>query len=190
MWINQRASFASPILIGEDIQVPRVYAWLWKSCFMMNSKVFAWLLLSDRLNTRDLLQRRNWHVNDDTHCELCPSRSYEHRIHLFFECNLSARIWNYLQVEWVPKNDLQTIVEVARARFAKPFFMEVLIVACWHIWLIRNGKIFNNEKPSFTRWRCRFIYDISLLQSSIISSSEANATLWLIHLLLVCGTRL
>jgi hypothetical protein len=67
-------------------------------------------------------------------------------------------------VEWIPSNDLQTVVSVARSRFAKPFFMEVLIVACRHIWLIRNGKFFSNERPSFARWRGRFIHDFTLLQ--------------------------
>jgi hypothetical protein len=164
--------------IHKHIQVPMVYSWLWKSCCMMKLKVFAWLLLSDRLNTRDLLQRRHWNVTDDTHCELCPARSYEHRIHLFFECNFSVRVWNYLQVEWVPNNDLQTIVEVARAHFAKPFFMEVLIVACWNIWLIKNGKIFNKERPSFTRWRCRFVHDISLLQYRIKDKHKKSLLDW------------
>jgi hypothetical protein len=39
------------------IRVPTVYSWLWKSACMMKLKVFAWLLLSDRLNTKDLLKR-------------------------------------------------------------------------------------------------------------------------------------
>jgi hypothetical protein len=149
--------------IHKHLQVPKVYSWLWKSCCTMKFKVFAWLLLSDRLNTRDLLQQRHWKVAEDTHCELCPSHSYEHRIYLFFECNFSARIWNYLQVEWIPSNDLQTVVSIARSQFAKPFFMEVLIVACRYIWLIGNGNFFHNERPSFARWRGRFIHDFTLL---------------------------
>jgi hypothetical protein len=59
--------------------VPKVYAWLWKSCYVMKTKVFACLLLSDRLNTRDLLKRRHWNVTDDSHCVFCPSRAYEDR---------------------------------------------------------------------------------------------------------------
>jgi hypothetical protein len=47
-------------------------------------KIFAWLLLSAGLNTRDLLQRRQWKVTKDVHCELCLGRSYENRQHLFF----------------------------------------------------------------------------------------------------------
>jgi hypothetical protein len=41
--------------IHAHIQVPVVYKWLWKSSYTMRIKCFTWLLLSDRLNTRDLL---------------------------------------------------------------------------------------------------------------------------------------
>jgi hypothetical protein len=68
------------------------------------------LLLFDRLNTRDLLQHRHWKVTENKHCELFSFRLYKDRIHLFFECNFSARVWNYLQVDWIQHHDLQTIV--------------------------------------------------------------------------------
>jgi hypothetical protein len=76
--------------IHAHIKTPSVYKWLWKSCCMMRHKMFAWLVLSDRVNTRDLLQRRHWHVTDDTHYELCPGHLYEDRAHLFFECQFST----------------------------------------------------------------------------------------------------
>jgi hypothetical protein len=47
------------------------------------------------------------------------------------------------------------------------FFMEVLILACWNIWILSNGKIFNGERHTFARWKARFIHDISLLQYRI-----------------------
>jgi hypothetical protein len=71
--------------IHAYIKTPSVHKWLWKSCCIMRHKMFAWLVLSDCLNTRYLLQRRHWHVTDDTHCELCSGHLYEDRAHLFFE---------------------------------------------------------------------------------------------------------
>jgi hypothetical protein len=82
--------------IHSHIKVPQVYHWLWKSSCSMSAIFFAWLILQDRLNTRDLLKRRHWHVTKDVHCVLCPLGIYEDRIHLFFECNFSRRIWTYL----------------------------------------------------------------------------------------------
>jgi hypothetical protein len=89
-----------------------------------------YLVVIVRQNTRDLLQRRHWKVIDDKHCELYPLHMCEYRVHLFFECNFSARVWSYLQVDWTQHHDMQTIVEAARVRFAKPFFMEVVMLSC------------------------------------------------------------
>jgi hypothetical protein len=120
--------------IHAHIQVPSVYAWLWKSSCMMKTKVFAWLLLSDRLNTKDLLKRRHWNVTEDYTCVLCHSHAYEDRVHLFFECKFSTRAWNYQQIEWsATEVDMQRILGHAKKHFGLPFFMEVLITACWNI---------------------------------------------------------
>jgi hypothetical protein len=109
----------------------------------MKLKVFAWLLLSDRLNTKDLLKRRHWNVTEDYTCHLCHSQVYEDRVHLFFDCKFSARVWNYLQITWSRDEvDMQRILTLAKKDFGLPFFMEVLITACWNICLIRNAKVF------------------------------------------------
>ena len=76
--------------------------------------MFVWLLLVDRLNTRNLLQRRHWNVTDDTHCELCVTRAYEDRFHLFFTCNFSQRIWTYLQIDWSLGADIQSAIAAAK----------------------------------------------------------------------------
>jgi hypothetical protein len=74
--------------IHAHIQVMCAFKWLWKSCCMMRVKFFSWLLLVDRLNTRDLLQRRRWKVTEDTRCVLCPTRAREDRMPLFLNATL------------------------------------------------------------------------------------------------------
>jgi hypothetical protein len=75
-----------------------ISSWIWKSSCIMRHKFFAWLMLNDRVNTRDMLQRRHWKVTEDTHCVLCPARIYEDIIHLFSDCNFTQRVWIYLQI--------------------------------------------------------------------------------------------
>jgi hypothetical protein len=116
--------------LHAHLMVPPVFKWIWKSACMMNTKVFAWLLLNDRLNTKDLLVRRNWKEAEDNFCKLCPTRTYEDRLHLFFTCNFSCRVWNYLQIDWSVGDDTQSAVAAAKKDFKKPFFMEVMILAC------------------------------------------------------------
>jgi hypothetical protein len=60
-------------------------------------------------------------------------------------------------------DDVQSILAAAKKDFAQPFFMEILIMACWNIWKIRNGKIFENQRPTFTKWKNAFIHDMTIL---------------------------
>jgi hypothetical protein len=82
----------------------------------MNIKNFSWLLLSNRLNTKDLLQRRHWNVTEDYSCVLCPGNCHEDRDHLFFNCIFSRRVWIYLQIQWGAFGNMVQTTEVARKR--------------------------------------------------------------------------
>jgi len=69
-------------------------------------KVFCWLLLRNRLSSRELLRKKNMELEDHS-CVLCDSSSDETLVHLLF----------------LLKNQLQV-----------PFFMEIIILMCWTIW--------------------------------------------------------
>jgi hypothetical protein len=58
--------------------------------------MFAWLLLNGRFNAKDLLQRRHWMVTNNYNCVLCAGHFHEDHDHVFFICNFSRRIWDYL----------------------------------------------------------------------------------------------
>jgi hypothetical protein len=165
--------------IHSSIQVMPAFKLLWKSSCMMRVNFFAWLLLVDRLNTRDMLHRRHWKVTEDTHCVLCPTRARETRMHLFFECNFSQRIWNYLQIDWTLAPDMQGSLLIAKLAFGKPFFMEVIMLGCWNIWKQRNGLIFRFERPSFAAWKRAFVHDISMLGHRIKSKHHDDLMAWI-----------
>jgi hypothetical protein len=56
-------------IIGINYASP-IFQWMCKSCVMGKHKFFFWLLLRDRLNTRELLKRKNMEL-DDYNCVLC-----------------------------------------------------------------------------------------------------------------------
>ena len=85
-------------LVHKPIVANPLLTWMWKSCCTMSIKMFAWLVIMDRVNTKDMIQRRHWRIEDGPKCVLCRAGSLEDRNHLFFECNFSTRIWNYLQI--------------------------------------------------------------------------------------------
>jgi hypothetical protein len=63
---------------------------------------------------------------------LCPTHATDWP-HLFFNYNFSIRVWIYLQIEWEQEDNIEAMFVKARSKFAKPFFNEVVILACWHI---------------------------------------------------------
>jgi hypothetical protein len=71
------------------ISTSRIYSWIWKSKVLLGINVFAWLLISDGLNTRDMLRRCKWNVTNVFTCVLCPTHQTKEWIHLFSDWNFS-----------------------------------------------------------------------------------------------------
>jgi hypothetical protein len=122
--------------------------WIWKSKCTSKHKFFAWLILHDRINTKDMLLRWHWHVTDNHNCILCHVGSFEDQKHLFFNCTFSTSVWNYLQNPWIPGNQVATIM-AAKKSFSGPCFAKIVILACWCTWKQRNGWILKNIRPAF-----------------------------------------
>ena len=49
-------------LVHAPIQPNKLLTWIWKSCCTLKIKVFAWLVIMDRINRKDMLQRRHWKI--------------------------------------------------------------------------------------------------------------------------------
>src|SRR4051812_40426784 len=78
---------------------PTPFKWIWKTPCLPKHSFFFWLLLQDKLNTRDLLQRKNFHLEEYT-CVLCEENIRETVDHLFFEREFSRNFWWSIGEEW------------------------------------------------------------------------------------------
>jgi hypothetical protein len=85
------------IMNPPDAVVP--FKWIWNSCFLSKHKFLFWLLLLDRLNTKDLMTRKSFYV-ETSECVLCQNDLYEDMIHIFFQCDFSQTFWWKLGMEW------------------------------------------------------------------------------------------
>lgn len=85
--------------------------------------------------------------------------------HIYSLIATSICVWNYLSIGWVlqPNGSWMDMARAARTDFGHPLFVEVVFTAAWNIWRTRNGKIFRNERPTFSSWRRNFIHDVTLL---------------------------
>jgi hypothetical protein len=69
--------------------------------------------------------------------------------------------------------------EEARRRFRHFFFTEVVALACWHIWKVRNAKVFENVKPKFVVWRQNFVEDLTLLTHRFKEDRKGQILQWI-----------
>ncbi|GJN24109.1 hypothetical protein PR202_gb11827 [Eleusine coracana subsp. coracana] len=105
---------------------------MWKSCCRSRLKFFFWLLLRDRINTRNLLRRKN-RTLESYSCALCDQNMEETLFHLFFECSFTQQCWLFLDIQWSTDLQPDAMLLQARQHFNSKIFREVLIIACWTI---------------------------------------------------------
>ncbi|WVZ51719.1 hypothetical protein U9M48_002834, partial [Paspalum notatum var. saurae] len=123
------------------------FKWLWKSCCLKKHKVFFWLLLKDRLNTRNLLRRKSM-VLPSYNCVFCGDSVEETFHHLFIECPFCQDCWQQLHLVFDPSEEHMEIFNSLKVQLNVPFFMKIIVLQCWAIWNERNNFIFRGIPPS------------------------------------------
>jgi hypothetical protein len=121
--------FLAPSLLPED---PTLNA-IWKSKCLPKLRVFSWLLVMDRLNKKELMQRKNWQIDGGPFYVLCSSQIEESCDHLFFQCLFVISCWDIINIQW--DNSVPVSVHFIQARhdFEGPRFMEIVEYAAWNI---------------------------------------------------------
>ena len=139
---------------GEDAAA--TFKWIWKSYCLPRHKFFCWLMLNDRINTCDLLIRKNMHL-DSTVCVLCNNEDIEDRTHLLFTCPFSQGFWWNIGFEWNSDMEINNMIIDAKHRYKIDHFMEAMILGCWSIWNQRNGMIFEGIPCSINECKNEFV---------------------------------
>lgn len=137
----------------------------------MRHKVFAWLMLLDRVNTRDMLLRRHFNIGNDHDCPLCNLGVLETNEHLFYECPFATRCWEIIGINWNNQLAMQQKYDQARANWQRPLFKEVTILASWNIWKQRNKVVFDGEVATHLDWLRKLKEDFVILGYRINSQN-------------------
>jgi hypothetical protein len=147
----------------RDISPHTTYGWLWKSKCIPKIKFFGWLVLSDRLNTRNMLRRRHCYLNTGYNCMMCTNPPEETIEHMLFACPFSALCWEKTGMLWHSTGDRRTVIQRGKELWQKPLFMEIFLISAWHIWKERNNLYFRGLQPSVETWKQRVKTDLLLL---------------------------
>lgn len=85
---------------SQNIDTHPAFKWLWKAGCTPRIKFFGWLVLVDRLNTKDMLRRRHCNPQNQVLCIMCPLNAIEDIDHLLFFCPFAKRCWQKLNILW------------------------------------------------------------------------------------------
>lgn len=156
---------------------PQLYL-IWKAKCVPKIKFFSWLLLNDRLNTRNMLRRKKF-LEEGYCCVLCQDFIEETREHLFFDCSTAITRWFALGIIWEEGLNIHDRLAVAKRDFPHPFFMEVFMIGSWCIWNERNALNFDGKAPNFNSWNTAFKKEITAHLFKIKQSLHHSVRVWL-----------
>lgn len=138
------------------------FKWIWNSNCQNKHKVFAWLIMKDRLSTRELLRRKNMELQN-YNCILCNNRVEESLAHLLIHCPFAESCRAWINCHILHQVGLYQNLQNFRAQLQTPFFMEVIILMGWSIWKARNGLIFNQAPLSIDEVKRTFKSEFALV---------------------------
>ncbi|GJN35428.1 hypothetical protein PR202_gb24205 [Eleusine coracana subsp. coracana] len=139
------------------------YKFIWENRAPPKVKFFGWLLVQDRIQTRQNLLKK--HCIDSESCELC-STQVESSVHLIARCAFAAGFWRWIGVQ-IGEEDVSALWRVhvphsIPAAHSNAF----LLLCCWRLWKHRHDVVFRLLPPSSARlfagcredaelWTCR-----------------------------------
>jgi hypothetical protein len=163
-------------LIGSR-QVHPSFKWLWKALVQKRHKAFFWLLLNDRLSTRNILRCKN---------QILPSYGYvlcvpcvdETLDHLFLDCTFERICWSSLNLN-IPLGDPFDVLLSFRIQLNVSFFMDIIILMSWSIWMECNDLIFQGQQPNLQSVQAHFRKEFALVILRAKTSLKHPMSSWL-----------
>jgi hypothetical protein len=159
-------------------QVHSIYKHLWKSKCQPKHKVFYWLWLKNRLNTRNMLRRKNM-ILESYSCENCLWQREETLYHLFLRCNFAKACWNSIVITQPRIAHPEEASENLKQQLNVPFSMEVIILMTWSIWKSRNEWLFENKDPSVHHCTYEFSKELRLVIHRARGKYDISIPSWL-----------
>jgi hypothetical protein len=164
-------------LMGQT-HVHSIYKRLWKSKCQPKHKVFYWLWLKNRLNTRNMLRRKNM-ILESYSCENCLWQREETLYHMFLRCNFAKACWNSIGITPPRIAHREEASENLKQQLNVPFSMEVIILMTWSIWKSRNEWLFENKDPSVHHCTHEFSKELRLVIHKARGKYDISIPSWL-----------
>jgi hypothetical protein len=100
-------------------------------------------------------------------------------MHLFWNCPFASKCWNFVCPTRTKNLVLLDAVSDIKDKLRVPLFMEIIILASWSIWLIKNKKILENIRPTFSTSKAIFHQKLRLVGFRIKKKFETDFKDWI-----------
>lgn len=128
---------------------------LWKSYVPQKCKFFTWMVIHQRLNTMDIIRRRNPNIClNPSWCIFCKS-SDEDLNHLFIHFSKAQSLWNKLHLEIglnmiisSAKDLCLCLCGIPSSNVKSTIKFNVAVATLWSIWSDGNNQIFIEKSLS------------------------------------------
>lgn len=165
-----KVKFGNQALVEDRIPDP-IWWWkhLWKPHGPPKRKILMWLILSGKLLTLDVLQKRSW--CGPSICISCKENR-EDLSHLFIHCKYSVTVgievrkFFKLEDTWSKNSADDCLKDWFAKRHLKQFRALPLVVS-WSIWAERNSEIFETR---------RMLAEIVAIRAATTFSQYSNAS--------------
>ena len=119
---------------------------IWKTSCRLRHQIFIWLLLHDRINSRNLLHRKSM-VLYSYNCVLCADNIEETNLHLFWNGPFALHCWDKIIPDRKRGISVKDDIQLAFQQLPPSIPLDIIIMGCWGIWSVRNDKIFRLAAP-------------------------------------------
>lgn len=164
------------------------YKFIWENCAPPKVKFFGWLLVQNRIQTKENLLKK--HCLDNDTCEVCVTGAVESAAHLIAGCPFSSGFWRHLDIV-IAEDDVANLWSVQPpAQLPAAHFNTFLLLCCWRLWKHRHDVAFRSLSPCYNRlfarcredaelWACRLPHrdkNVALAWASMFSSPPPAVT--------------
>ena len=159
---------------------PKVIRNIWSCSVILKYKIFLWLMIFDRVHTRNLLHRKSFHMAS-YNCVLCTLSTEETSLHLFWDCPFSLQWWDHIAPQRLRGISCLDHIQLIHRWLPKEIAAEIIIMGCWHISMQRNNWISRGTFPSITAWKKALRSDLLLLDHRIKHKFKNKLSDWIDH---------
>lgn len=156
-WIyTSKAAYRVLTSVGRTKCLNGKLCFTWKCPVPPTVKIFIYLVLNDKILTKNILNRRGMLVN--LRCALCFSCQRETTLHLFFCCPYAIAIWR--KVSSILQTKIMSIADSIQdwtrswATVKQGIGMKCktwatsFVCTVWHIWKQRNMVLFEENETN------------------------------------------